>query len=244
MGGHAAGEVASHVAVEAIEAFVETTSVARDKDFVWPFGFDPSLGVDGTRLVTAFRLANRAIDVHVAVDPALRGMATTAVALLLDRETGSAQGAVPTGMPTATEEGEPQPVRALLAHVGDSRAYLWRDGALTRQTQDHSWVEEQMVLGTLTEADARHHPWRHLVTRAISGVPDPRVDVTPLVLEPRDRVLLCSDGLTTPVTDDLIASVMSAGARGDVASLCRALVDAANDAGGPDNITVVVVEIL
>jgi serine/threonine protein phosphatase PrpC len=132
----------------------------------------------------------------------------------------------------------------LLAHVGDSRAYLWRDGELTRQTQDHSWVEEQVALGLLTEAEARNHPWRNLVTRAISGGPDPHVDVTPLALEPHDRVLLCSDGLTTPVTDDVIARLMGQSARGDVERLCQTLVDAANAGGGPDNITVVLVEIL
>ena len=120
---------------------------------------------------------------------------------------------------------------------------MWREGVLTRQTPDHSWVEEQIALGTLTEADARNHPWRNVVTRAISGGPDPRVDVTPLALEPGDRVLLCSDGLTTAVTDDVIASVLGKGARGDVEGICQTLVDAANAAGGPDNITVVVVEV-
>jgi protein phosphatase len=120
---------------------------------------------------------------------------------------------------------------------------LWREGVLTRQTQDHSWVEEQIALGSLTDADARTHPWRNLVTRAISGGPDLTVDLTPLALEPGDRVLLCSDGLSTPVTDDVIASVLGQGSRGDLEETCQALVDAANAAGGPDNITVVVVDI-
>jgi PPM family protein phosphatase len=226
MGGHAAGEVASRVAVDTIEAFVEHTDGVLAKNFAWPFGLDASIGVDGTRLVTAFRLANRAVDVRVTDDPALHGMATTAVALLLAKDDG---------------EGV---LRALIAHVGDSRAYLWREGVLTRQTQDHSWVEEQVALGTLTEAEARVHPWRNLVTRAISGGPDPHVEVTPLALEPGDRVLLCSDGLTTPVTDDVIASVLRKGPRGDLEGICQTLVDAANAAGGPDNITVVLVEIL
>ena len=231
MGGHAAGEVASRVAVDTIEAFVEHTDGVNDPHFAWPLGFDPSIGIDGTRLVTAFRLANRAIDSRVTDDAALHGMATTAVALLLAKD-----GDQP-------EDHEPRIRHALVAHVGDSRAYLWREGVLTRQTQDHSWVEEQVARGTLSEADARNHPWRNLVTRALSGGPDPRVDVTPLALEPGDRVLLCSDGLTTPVADDVIARVLGNGARGDVEGICHTLVDAANAAGGPDNITVVVVEI-
>jgi serine/threonine protein phosphatase PrpC len=243
MGGHAAGEVASRLAVETIEAFVETTAGVTDTNFTWPFGFDRSIGVDGTRLVTAFRLANRAIDVRVADDPASHGMATTAVALLLAKHARRSPGSSPR---LCSGEAGPEAgvLHALVAHVGDSRAYLWREGVLTRQTQDHSWVEEQRALGTLTEADARTHPWRNLVTRAISGGPDPRVDVTPLALEPGDRVLLCSDGLTAPVADDVIASVLAKGARGDLESICQTLVDAANAAGGPDNITVVLVEML
>jgi serine/threonine protein phosphatase PrpC len=212
--------------------------------------------------VTAFRLANRAIDGRVTDDPALRGMATTAVALLLARDPGvgwspGLKPRPPQGAgrgdscwsPGASDPGtpnsqEPRVQHALVAHLGDSRAYLWRDGALTRQTQDHSWVEEQIALGTLTEVDARNHPWRNLVTRAISGGPDPRVDVTPLALEPGDRVLLCSDGLTTPLSDEVIASVLAKGVRGNAEATCQTLVDAANAAGGPDNITVVLVDIL
>jgi len=248
MGGHAAGEVASRVAAETIEAFVETTDGVDGRNFTWPFGFDPSIGIDGTRLVTAFRLANRAIDVRVTDDPALSGMATTAVALLLDRDSGfeawDSREPRHTSRSPGLSSQEPRVLHALVAHVGDSRAYVWRDGVLTRQTRDHSWVEEQVALGTLTEDDARNHPWRNLVTRAISGGPDPRVDVAPLALEPGDRVLLCSDGLTTPVPDDVIANLLGKCARGDAEGLCQTLVDAANAAGGPDNITVVVVEVL
>lgn len=233
MGGHAAGEIASRVAADAIEAFVETTDGIDDRHYTWPFGFMPELGVDGTRLVSAFRLANRAIDVRMTDEPALHGMATTAVALLLRRDhddNAESRGAGPVGGP------------GLVAHVGDSRAYLWREGTLTRLTRDHSWVEEQIGLGALTEADARTHPWRNLVTRALSGGPDPRVDITPVALEPGDRVLLCSDGLTTAVPDDVIRDVVGKGPRGDVENACQMLVDAANAAGGPDNITVVIVE--
>jgi serine/threonine protein phosphatase PrpC len=132
----------------------------------------------------------------------------------------------------------------LVAHVGDSRLYLWRDGQLDRLTRDHSWVEEQVIAGALSSTEARVHPWRNLVTRALSGGPDPDVDLLPLSLEPRDRVLLCSDGLTSVVGDDVICEVMSRPHDGKLDGLCQMLVDAANAAGGPDNITVVVVEVL
>ncbi len=239
MGGHAAGEVASRVAADAIEAFVESTDGIDDRHYTWPFGFMPELGVDGTRLVSAFRLANRAIDVRTTDEPALHGMATTAVALLLDRHAMAAHAKAGSGR----RDAAPSALAGLVAHVGDSRAYLWREGELTRITRDHSWVEEQIALGTMTEDDARTHPWRNLVTRALSGGPDPHVDVTPVSLEPGDRVLLCSDGLTTPVSDAVIRDVLGRAARGDAENVCQTLIDAANAGGGPDNITVVVVEI-
>jgi protein phosphatase len=105
-------------------------------------------------------------------DEALRGMATTAAVLLANK-------------------GKP-----VVAHVGDSRVYLYRGGALTQVTQDHSWVTEQVRAGVLTESDARHHPWRHVVTRALSGGDDPEVDVRELDVQVGDRILLCSDGLS------------------------------------------------
>jgi protein phosphatase len=236
MGGHAAGEVASKIAADEIEAFVQASDGADARTFTWPFGFDPSLGTDGTRLVTAFRLANHAIGVRAGDEPDLRGMATTAVALLL----GDPLKAPHVPRPTSHAPGF---VPALVAHVGDSRAYLWRDGELLRLTRDHSWVEEQISLGVLSDDEARSHPWRNLVTRALSGGPDPAVDVSPLALEPGDRVLLCSDGLCGVVTDALIQDVIGRGRRGDLEHVAQTLIDAANAAGGPDNITVALVEV-
>jgi protein phosphatase len=132
---------------------------------------------------------------------------------------------------------------ALVAHVGDSRAYLWRDGVLEQITRDHSWVEEQIASGALSEEEARAHPWRNLVTRALAGAEPPNVDITPVALERGDRVLICSDGLTSPLTDQAIQEMMNRVPRGQAETLCQSLVDAANAAGGPDNITVIVVEV-
>ena len=244
MGGHAAGEIASRVAADTIEAFIQHTDGAS-AGFTWPFAFNPDWGTSGNRLVSALLLANRAIAQRVIDEPALRGMATTAVCLLLGiRDSGLGSGAATGASPIPNPQSPiPGTVPALFAHVGDSRAYLWRGGELDQITRDHSWVEEQITLGVLSETEARHHPWRNLVTRALAGADEPRVELTPLTLEPGDRVLLCSDGLTSPLTNGAIAEILSRAPAGRPEELCQALVDAANNAGGPDNVTVIVVEV-
>jgi PPM family protein phosphatase len=217
MGGHVAGEVASRVAVEAIEAFIEETAGA-DKNRTWPFPFDPALSLEANRLKAAFRLANRRIASAIADSQDLRGMATTASAVLMGAQSAS------------------------VGHVGDSRVYVLRQGTLAQITHDHSWVEEQVRAGTLSPSAARQHPWRNVVTRALSGGEDPEVDVTEATPAAGDRYLLCSDGLFGVVPDERIAEILGkAGAPLD--TICRDLVDAANQAGGPDNITALVVQI-
>jgi len=139
---------------------------------------------------------------------------------------------------------QPGVLPALVAHVGDSRAYLWRDGQLEQITRDHSWVEEQISAGVLSEDEARTHPWRNLVTRALAGADDPNVELTPVTLERGDRILVCSDGLTSPLTNSSIAEILARTPAGQPEELCQALVDEANNAGGPDNITVIVIEVI
>jgi protein phosphatase len=244
MGGHAAGEIASRVAADTIEAFVQQTDGVTST-FTWPFRYRPEWGLDGNRLVSALLLANREIAQRVLDEPALRGMATTAVCMLIGTR-GSGSGAReedPSLRVPSPESGVPDLLSALVAHVGDSRAYLWRGGVLDQVTRDHSWVEEQISLGVLSEAEARQHPWRNLVTRALAGAEEPNVELTPVSLEPGDRVLLCSDGLTSPLTNAAIAEILARTPPGQPGELCKALVDAANGAGGPDNITVIVIEV-
>ena len=254
MGGHAAGEVASRLAIEAIEASMASTASA-DPVALDPDGYDPEIGVDGTRLVVALRRANREIGEQAALREGTRGMATTSVVLLIPPN-GAGPDARPdvdipgTEAPEAGlvvpghQAGEPESLSGLVAHVGDSRLYLWREGQLDRLTRDHSWVEEQVMFGVLSSSEARVHPWRNLVTRALAGGPDPDIDLLPVSLEPRDRLLLCTDGLTTVVGDEVIREILGRPHDGDLESLCQMLVDAANAAGGPDNITVVVVEVV
>jgi len=216
MGGHAAGEVASKLAVEVVEAFIADTKDA-DANQTWPFPYDPELSLGGNRLKAAFRLANRRLGAAMDSDPSLKGMATTAAAVLVSSE-------VP-----------------VVAHVGDSRVYLWRDGALRQVTQDHSWVGEQVRAGVLSDADALRHPWRNVVTRALSGGDDPEVEVHNLQLQSQDRLLICSDGLSGVVPLDRLQEIV--GEHDDLDATCQALIHAANVAGGPDNITVAMLRV-
>jgi serine/threonine protein phosphatase PrpC len=217
MGGHVAGEIASKMAVEAIESFIEETQEI-DRNRTWPFPFEPGLSMAANRLKAAFRLANRRIASAMAESQELRGMATTASAMLLG----------------ATD--------ACVAHVGDSRVYVLRDGELRQITDDHSWVEEQVRAGTLTATAARQHPWRNVVTRALSGGEDPEVDVRQITPAAGDRYLLCSDGLFGVVPDDRIAGILG-DASAPLDQICGQLIDAANAGGGPDNITALVLQI-
>jgi protein phosphatase len=123
-----------------------------------------------------------------------------------------------------------------IAHVGDSRAYRWRDGTLERLTDDHSLVEELMRQGRLTAQEAGEHPQRSIITRALGPEPAVEVDTRTVPSRPGDVFLLCSDGLTSMISEETVAAVLRDARSLDQAG--RALVDAANDAGGRDNITV------
>ena len=131
---------------------------------------------------------------------------------------------------------------ACVAHVGDSRVYRLRNGTLDQLTHDHSWVEEQVRAGTMSASAARQHPWRNVVTRALSGGDDPEVDVTEVEPKPGDRYLLCSDGLFSVVTDTQITEILGDKAK-SLQDICSMLIDAANAGGGPDNITALVLEV-
>ena len=144
-------------------------------------------------------------------------MATTVVAVLVDGDAAN------------------------LAHVGDSRVYLVRNGSLTQLTSDHSWVNEQLESGIISADQARSHPLRNVVTRALGGKPELIVDLQQHNAKPGDVLILCSDGLTSMVPDDEIVRLVRE-AQGDVEKAARALVDEANGRGGEDNITVLLLK--
>jgi serine/threonine protein phosphatase PrpC len=217
MGGHAAGEVAAKITVETIGEFIAATR--QKEEATWPFKYNHELHFNSNRLAVAIEKANERVMSAVAAQPWLKGMGTTVVAGLLNEKILS------------------------LAHVGDSRAYLYRDGELTLLTDDHSWVQEQVSAGILTEEEAKTHPLKNVVTRALGGGPSVSPDLREMEFSRGDAFLFCSDGLTTMLSDDEIRDSVAAGQSKDPQALCEALVDLANQKGGVDNITVVFVRI-
>jgi serine/threonine protein phosphatase PrpC len=128
-----------------------------------------------------------------------------------------------------------------VSHVGDSRAYLYRNGVLTQLTNDHSFVADLLRAGAVRPDQARHHPLRHVITNVIGGnEPGVRAESHTVDLLPEDGLLLCSDGLTDMVSAEEIGAVLAGEPAPEVA--CRRLVELANDRGGPDNITVIVAQ--
>jgi serine/threonine protein phosphatase PrpC len=199
MGGAAAGEVASRIAIEAFEA-----------------GLPPS-GSAEERLAVVVQRANREIFDRAQSDQRLDGMGTTLTAVLLDS------------------------TNIALAHVGDSRAYRLRAGELTRLTEDHSLVEELVKDGKLTEEEAFEHPQRSIITRALGQEPIVEVDTFSYAVRAGDVILLCSDGLTDMLMEAQVAELLVSSP--NLATAAEGLIDAANQAGGRDNITVVLFRI-
>jgi protein phosphatase len=198
MGGHAGGETASRVAVEAATA-----------------SFLAGRGSLAERLRDTIAAANRAVIETARGDRSLTGMGTTAVAIALG-------------------DG------ACVANVGDSRAYRVRRGRIEQLTRDHSVVAELVRQGAISEDEALVHPRRHEVLRSLGFEDDLEIDVEPIDVAAGDVLLLCTDGLTGVVDDAEIAALCSRRPQREAA---RALVDAANARGGPDNVTVQVIRL-
>jgi protein phosphatase len=232
VGGYEAGEVASRAAVEAIAQSIAETR-GWSEETTWPFQYQPALGVDGNRLNWALHIANTRIRTEVEAARGRQGMATTIAAVLFETDATGVQ----------------DPVRgATIGHIGDSRVYRWRAGKLDRLTEDHSWVEDQVRAGIITEQDARRHPRRNLLTRALTGISDPQADFGWAPLAAGDALLLCTDGLFGVVSDEQMAAILTENDAAPMGgepggSVCDALVHAANLGGGPDNITAILVRL-
>jgi len=214
MGGHAAGEVASRIAVETVEKFTQATS--HDEDITWPFEYDETLSLKANRIRTAIRLANQNVIAHIQERKECKGMGTTIACSLVE-------GA-----------------QASLAHVCDSRIYMVRDGEIEQMTRDHSWIDEQLKQGILTPEEARKHPLRNVITRALGSKDDVVVDVMDMTLEANDVLLLCSDGLTGMLAEGDILDIVRR-SNPDLQNASRELGEQANANGGDDNVTVILV---
>lgn len=199
MGGHAAGEVASEMAVSTI-----TTLYYQDED-------------DASEcLLRSIKYANALIFQKAMENVEHNGMGTTCVAAVLLGEI------------------------AYIANVGDSRAYLVRKGQVRQISQDHSWVAEQVRAGTMSEADARQHEMRNMITRSLGSLPEVEVDIFAEMVQEGDTLVLCSDGLSGMISDGEILAIVDHYSPQE--SVYR-LIERANAYGGNDNITALVVRI-
>ncbi len=213
MGGHVGGEYASAIAVNTVEEVL--ASIETDPDAVSPEADGP---VERTRekLRYAIRLAGKRIFEKASAEPEYKGMGTTALALLL--ELGN----------------------FYIAHVGDSRGYLLREGRIEQLTEDHSLVYQKVKEGVLTPEEAKTHKLRNIITRSLGYMEEVEVDIQVRAVRRGDKFLLCSDGLSNHVSTAEIGELLQ---RNSPQQTARQLVQLACDRGGDDNITVVAVRV-
>jgi protein phosphatase len=216
MGGEAHGEVASALAVQTI---LDHCRQAENSRATPTFGETrPDVSERTNRLASAIHLANRKVFETASANPEQRGMGATTIAAWI--------------------EGQ----RISLAHVGDSRAYLLRAGSLDQLTADHSLVAEKVRVGILTPQEADASELQSVLTRAVGTNENVQVDADEQILLDGDSLLLCSDGLTRMATDPEIASTLLTSPSAQTAA--DRLVDLANENGGVDNVTVIVLRVL
>ncbi|MEP6958816.1 MAG: Stp1/IreP family PP2C-type Ser/Thr phosphatase [Nitrospirota bacterium] len=213
MGGGNAGEIASTLAVESIHAHL--AEAARHADLPLIGSCDATVSAPANRLASAIRAANDVVHRESWSRPDYAGMGTTVVAALLHEDV------------------------LAIAHVGDSRIYLVRNGTIQPLTTDHSWVAEQLLKGFITEEEAERSPRRNIVTRALGVESSIDVELTEVPVKSGDMLLLCSDGLTRGVHPNDILHILSGSE--DLPTMSNRLIDMANEAGGDDNTTVVIV---
>jgi PPM family protein phosphatase len=210
MGGHQAGEVASRLALDSISAFIRKS--AETDDITWPFGVNPSLSVAANRLMTAIKIGNRRVFRRSEEVPEYLGMGTTVVALVANGE------------------------QVTFSSVGDSRIYACAGGELRQLTRDDSWAVMLAAESGLTGEALRKHPMRNVLTNVLGAKPELDVVVGELAVKGQTLVL-CSDGLHTAVPHDVMTSIVVS--EPDLQQAADALVRAALERDGSDNITVV-----
>ncbi|NVB37613.1 Stp1/IreP family PP2C-type Ser/Thr phosphatase [Pseudenhygromyxa sp. WMMC2535] len=216
MGGHASGEVASKITVDVIGNFYKRTGLEKAR--TWPFRV-PQLEIEKNRMITAIKLANSEIFETAAADDAKKGMGCTVESIFFD------QG------------------RFYIGHVGDSRVYRVRDGALQQLTEDHSLLNDWKRMKDMSGDEIRNFPHRNVVVRALGLSERVYVDVIVEEYKVDDIYLLCSDGLNDMLDDAQILEIIEKRKK-RLDGACEALVDAANEAGGKDNITALLAHVL
>jgi len=214
MGGHASGEVASKMAVDSLKEFFAAT--AQDPERTWPYKMDRAKGYEENRLITGIKLANLRIYETAQREAGKRGMGTTIVVMF------------------AVEEG------VYVAHVGDSRGYRIRDGKIEQLSEDHSLLNDYIKMKRLTAEEIANFPHKNVIVRALGMKDTVKVDTRFEVPQLNDVFLLCSDGLCGPVTDEQISDILAA--HGDIKIATTKLIEKANENGGPDNVTAVLVK--
>ena len=209
MGGHASGEIASKMAVDTLQEFFAST--ADDPERTWPYKMDRSRGYEENRLITGIKLCNLRIYEQAQRNAKQRGMGTTLVALF------------------AVEDG------VYIAHVGESLVYRIRERRIEQLTEDHSLLNDYKKMKRLTDEEIANFPHKNVIVRALGMKDTVKVDTRFEAPRAGDVMLLCSDGLCGPVTDEKMLEIVM-GSR-DLPNATQRLIETANENGGPDNIT-------
>ena len=217
MGGHNAGEVASRTAIDTIVKFIRRCSA--DSQLTWPFGIDANISEAENMILTAVRLANKDLCQLAAQEPDFSGMGTTIAGVFMDDK------------------------KACVVNVGDSRIYRIRGDEILQITTDHSWVSEQLQKKLITEEEARTHRWKNVITRALGNRNNVQIDLNTVEVAEGDWLLLCTDGLSGMLKDEEIREIIHS-SDDDLEQACEVLVQKANECGGLDNITLVLVKFL
>lgn len=214
MGGHAAGEVAARLAIEATQAFIQRSH--DSEEFSWPCGIDRQLSIDGNRLKTAVHLANRRVFRAAESYDDYTGMGSTIASVLV-------------GV-----------TRVAVAHVGDSRVYHWTQGRLQCLTQDDSWAATILQDATPSAGVLASHPLRHVLTNVLGAREQTEIHVSEIPRETAAVLLICSDGLHNVLDDEAIGAILQQHRDPEPAAV--RLVQAALEAGTRDNVTALVVD--
>ena len=214
MGGHAMGEVASKMAADTLGEFYQRT---KDEDATWPYKMDRQLSYVENRLVCGIKLANWRIYEAATKDPRCKGMGTTLVSTLVNGD------------------------KVYFAHVGDSRGYRIRGDGIKQMTRDHSLLEDYKdAKPNMSDEEQRKFPHKNVITRALGMRENVQVDVLAHDIQDRDTFLLCSDGLSGMVEDPKLLELVKDAT--DLETAVAKLIEAANAAGGTDNITVLALQ--